>query len=91
MSQFWGKSDFSRLRTNHKKRIYKINTNLFEIYMSKTVGANIISNQSKLLKIKTKNCFGQFPKCQKCGAECWECGVKILKVFFQRPFNLTKQ
>jgi hypothetical protein len=36
--------------------------------MPKIGGANIVSKQSKLLKIKTKNYFAKFPKRQECGA-----------------------
>jgi hypothetical protein len=50
----------------------------------------IVSKQSILLKIKTKNCLAKFTKPQECGAKRWKCGVSIFTAFFQRTFNLTK-
>ena len=41
---------------------------LIVICMPKIVGAKLISNQSILLKNKTKNCFSKFTKHQECGA-----------------------
>ena len=36
--------------------------------MPKIGGTNIVSKQSILLKIKTKNYFGEYLKLQECGA-----------------------
>ena len=41
--------------------------NLFDINLPKIGGANIVSKQSILLKIKTNDYFANFPKHQECG------------------------
>ena len=42
-----------------------MNDNFFDINMSKIGGANIVSKQSILFKIKSKNYFAKFPKHQE--------------------------
>ena len=50
-----GKILFLKIKGKSSRRICKVINNLFYIYKIKISLANMVSNQSKLLKIETKN------------------------------------
>ena len=66
-SQFLEKIRFLKFKDISLIGIKKFVDNLVAIYMPKIGGVKIISNQSILLKNRTKNCFTKFTKHQEYG------------------------
>ena len=66
MSQFLG--NCLKIMDKSNRNIENYWPFIWSIHDSNCWCGNIISNQSKLLKIKTNNCYAKFPKHQEFGA-----------------------